>query len=151
MAWSSTKSNISPCSMTQGTQLNVIDVAPYVRVCASPSFNSWNRFGNLYTSHTSVQLRMQFESTPPGCTWSNQLDMRVPLQGNMVRIDRNMSDSRRDKWQKVDKNLSKVTESWQKMSELTVVCPKWQKYVNLLSFITSWFGHVYVNSDPIFL
>jgi len=34
-----------------------------------------------------------------------------PLQGNNGWIDRNMSESRRDKWQKIDRKLSKVTES----------------------------------------
>ena len=51
------------------------------------------------------------------------------LQGNNGQIDRNMSESRRDKWQKIDRKLFKVTESWQKnvridsnLSKVTKIC-----------------------------
>ena len=47
-----------------------------------------------------------------------------PLQGNNARIDKNMSESRRDKWHKIYRKLSKVTVSWQKMSKLRVIYPK---------------------------
>ena len=57
----------------------------------------------------------------------------VSLQGNSGRIDKNIYESRRDKLQKIDRKLSKVTESLQKMSKLTVICPKWQKSVKFLS------------------
>jgi hypothetical protein len=63
------------------------------------------------------------------------------LQGNSGRIDRNMSESRCPKLQKIDRKLSKMTESWQKMSELTIICPKWQKSVKFLSNFRS-LGHL---------
>ena len=40
------------------------------------------------------------------------------LQGNNGRIDKNMSESSRDKLQKIVRKLSKVTDCWQK-------CPNW--------------------------
>jgi hypothetical protein len=51
------------------------------------------------------------------------------LQGNNGRIDRNMSESKCPKLQKIDRKLSKMTESWQKnvridsnLSKVTKIC-----------------------------
>ena len=83
------------------------------------------------------------------CSCSKVRRQLEALQGNSGRTNRNMSKSRRDKWQKINRKLSKVTESWHKMSELIVIYPKWQKFVNFLSFIMSWFGHV-LSIRPLF-
>ena len=60
-----------------------------------------------------------------------------------------MSKSRRDKWQKIDRFLSLWTNYCQFGHFLSTIYHFGQFSINILSFITSWFGHV-LSIRPLF-
>ena len=102
-----------------------------------------NFFGVPRTIHTSNPWRSKVLNVGLVDTTSTSVDevSKALLQWNIGRIDRNMSKSRCPKLQNTVRKLSKMTERWLKMSELSLICPKWQKSVNFLSNFCS-LGHL---------
>ena len=80
---------------------------------------------------------------------------RIDTTRKQCPISQNMSESRRDKWQKFDRRLTNFCHFGQITANLDIFCLLFVTLDNflsiILSFITSWFGHVSINSTTVSL